>query len=527
MAREEDIWKFGSSEVGLHDTCSLQFPTICYPAAAFTPQFVAARTPTIIAEGAPPPIVQYRATLCTQVQFAQAFHYPPTPPVDSASGDKMQPPGEAIAVHQADMDSEQMDKAGHHHFPSLPTPPDVAASSDGNGGLLSPPNGPTTSSNCSTPLEGHKDSYSAQWQHNSAPYTTNMYSIVAQKHTHIYNTHHVTPTQHRRQQVTAPPSCPPPLYLHYSTEKRSNTCAMSDSNKDFDQQGLGLSLSYNRLCSNCGATSTPLWRRNPEGKYLCNACGLYYRVNGTNRSGGQKKKKTALKCMNNKCTNCGTTKTVLWRRMENGEPVCNPCGLYYKLNGYNRPLTLCKETIQTRNRKPSTKSKKTRCKKADSTSHIHSNQSTPTGMSPSYCSEKFSPPMSGNGYSISHQAPQHHGHSLPVMYGLDRYEAPPFSVGYSHGYTPGAGESYVEAKVPYACGRYTPGDQQDVKPTITMTTPSTSGYYVTSVAGSGGSLECGNNGGFHNPQYSAFSPFESEHTSPIVAHPRQSVSPLM
>ena len=35
-------------------------------------------------------------------------------------------------------------------------------------------------------------------------------------------------------------------------------------------------------------------------------------------------------------------------RNNEGEPVCNACGLYYKLHGVNRPLAMRKDGIQTR-----------------------------------------------------------------------------------------------------------------------------------------------------------------------------------
>lgn len=37
------------------------------------------------------------------------------------------------------------------------------------------------------------------------------------------------------------------------------------------------------ICSNCGTTTTPLWRRGAGGCYLCNACGLYLKIHKKNR----------------------------------------------------------------------------------------------------------------------------------------------------------------------------------------------------------------------------------------------------
>lgn len=50
------------------------------------------------------------------------------------------------------------------------------------------------------------------------------------------------------------------------------------------------------------------------------------------------------------CQNCLTTTTPLWRRDENGQILCNACGLFLKLHGRRRPISLKTDVIKSRNR---------------------------------------------------------------------------------------------------------------------------------------------------------------------------------
>nr|CDI51734.1 siderophore biosynthesis regulatory protein URBS1 [Melanopsichium pennsylvanicum 4] len=228
----------------------------------------------------------------------------------------------------------------------------------------------------------------------------------------------------------------------------SRTGSPHHAPRDFDHDSAGSPPSAHHAgmrCSNCGVTSTPLWRRAPDGSTICNACGLYIKSHSTHRApssrpGGTDASPPVLEAKlvsagpgcsrdddpksgscpgdglcngtggtascsgcpaynNNlshalrvgkresrasedppparssaeraapvaeekkeddknsavgalRCTNCQTTTTPLWRRDEDGNNICNACGLYHKLHGTHRPIGMKKTVIKRRKRIP-------------------------------------------------------------------------------------------------------------------------------------------------------------------------------
>ncbi|KAJ7065669.1 hypothetical protein C8F01DRAFT_750828 [Mycena amicta] len=116
------------------------------------------------------------------------------------------------------------------------------------------------------------------------------------------------------------------------------------------------SSSGQRSCSHCGATSTPVWRRDPRTHApLCNACGVYLATRRAPRP------QTLIDVDREpasdpegadpnapSCSHCGTRRTSAWRRNKAGAQVCNACGVYERMNGRPRPLELRSDKVRPR-----------------------------------------------------------------------------------------------------------------------------------------------------------------------------------
>ncbi|KAJ7726839.1 hypothetical protein DFH07DRAFT_930958 [Mycena maculata] len=114
-------------------------------------------------------------------------------------------------------------------------------------------------------------------------------------------------------------------------------------------------------CSNCGATHTPLWRRGLNDELNCNACGLYCKLHNRprpktmrNTGGGGEGRGQSVRVetvdVMAQCYNCHTTATTLWRKDDEGKTVCNACGLYSQLHGASRPISMKSDVIRKRSR---------------------------------------------------------------------------------------------------------------------------------------------------------------------------------
>uniref|UniRef100_A0AC34GTE4 GATA-type domain-containing protein n=1 Tax=Panagrolaimus sp. ES5 TaxID=591445 RepID=A0AC34GTE4_9BILA len=77
-----------------------------------------------------------------------------------------------------------------------------------------------------------------------------------------------------------------------------------------------------------------------------------------------------------RCANCFTTKTTAWRRDQEGKLVCNACGLYFRLHKTNRPVHMRKDVIQQRFRR-----KNANGEDENSDSNGSSNNGTPSKKS--------------------------------------------------------------------------------------------------------------------------------------------------
>ena len=121
------------------------------------------------------------------------------------------------------------------------------------------------------------------------------------------------------------------------------------------------------------------------------------------------------------CTNCFTQTTPLWRRNPEGQPLCNACGLFLKLHGVVRPLSLKTDVIKKRNRGSanslpvgSSRAKKAAARKQNSLQQSPATTSSSSKPTYSTAPEGQVPIAASNGSTGSNIPPTYTGKSNVV-----------------------------------------------------------------------------------------------------------------
>ncbi|KAL2161270.1 hypothetical protein VTH06DRAFT_8490 [Thermothelomyces fergusii] len=140
---------------------------------------------------------------------------------------------------------------------------------------------------------------------------------------------------------TSRPSSPPPVSRHGSTTNLQ-AAAGSSQNESSSTNSNNTSSNFNNNNNNNSSSSSSSSSSSNNSNHN-NSNG---NSNGSSSNGSSSSNTNTPTT----CTNCFTQTTPLWRRNPEGQPLCNACGLFLKLHGVVRPLSLKTDVIKKRNR---------------------------------------------------------------------------------------------------------------------------------------------------------------------------------